>query len=391
MSVVTNDNRSRGATSTCSADAKLYVSLELSCSTWLVTSLSPGSDKMSRHTVAGGDGAALLQLLARLKAKAEQGGRGAIGIVSIQEAGFEGFWVHRLLAGQGIESHVVDPASVAVPRRHRRAKTDAIDGETLLRTLMAWRRGEPRVCAMVVPPSPEQEDERRLSRERESLIQERIRHTNRIKGLLRAQGITAFNPRRKDRRERLEALRTGDGRPLPRHLQAEILRAFERIEILLRQVAQVEAERDRLVQTNTAEAEPRSPAPLLLQLKGIGQEFAAVLTLEGLFRSFENRRQLAAYAGLVPTPWKSGRIDQEQGISKAGNPRLRRTMVELAWQWLRHQPGSALSRWFRDRVGNERGRVRRIAIVAVARRLLVALWRYVTHGEVPAGAMLKAA
>jgi transposase len=175
-------------------DPKLFVSLELSCSTWLVTSLSPGSDKMSKHTVAGGDGAGLLELLERLRAKAEQRGCGAVGVVCVQEAGFEGFWVHRLLTGHGIESHVVDPASVAVPRRQRRAKTDAIDGETLLRTLLAWERGEPRVCAMVVPPSPEEEDERRISRERETLIQERIRHTNRIKGLLRAQGVAEFAP-----------------------------------------------------------------------------------------------------------------------------------------------------------------------------------------------------
>lgn len=388
---VLTDSHGRNAAANRATDAELFVSLELSCSTWLVTSLAPGSDKMSKHAVAGGDGAGLLQLLARLRAKAEQHGRGAVRVICIQEAGFEGFWVHRPLAAEGIESHVVDPASVAVPRRHRRAKTDAIDGETLLRTLLAWRRGEPRVCAMVVPPSPEEEDERRLSRERETLIQERVRHTNRIKGLLRAQGVAEFDPRRRDRRERLEALRTGDGRPLPLCLKAEILRAFERIELLLRQIAEVEAERDRLLQARAAAAEPRAPGPLLARLKGIGQEFAAVLTLEGLFRSFGNRRQVAAYAGLVPTPWKSGRIDHEQGISKAGNPRLRRTMIELAWQWLRHQPGSALSRWFHDRVGRERGRIRKIAIVAVARKLFVALWRYVTQGVVPEGAVLKGA
>jgi transposase len=368
----------------------MFVSMELSCSTWLVTSLAPGSEKMSKHTVAGGDGEALLALLARLKAKAEQNSKGAVKIVSLQEAGFEGFWVHRLLAGRGIESHIVDPASVAVCRRNRRAKTDAIDGETLLRTLMAWKRGEPRVCAMIVPPSVEDEDKRRISRERETLIQERIRHTNRIKGLLRAQGITEFNPRRRNRRQQLELLRTGDGHPLPGHLKAEILRAFERIEILLRQIAEVEGERDSLMQAAAAEAEP-SPAPLLVRLKGIGKEFASVLSLECLFRRFGNRRQVAAYAGLVPTPWKSGQIDHEQGISKAGNPRLRRTMIELAWQWLRHQPGSALSCWFRNRVGTERGRIRRIAIVAVARKLLVALWRYETRGEVPDGAVLRTA
>src|ERR1700720_4067636 len=171
-----------------SDDATLYASLELSQATWLVTSLSPGSEKMSKYSTLGGDGAALLGLLRRLQVRAEQITGGPAEIVVIQEAGLDGFWVHRLLNANGIGSHVVDPASIAVPRRRRRAKTDAIDGETLLRTLLAWTRGEPRVCAMVVPPTPEEEDRRRVCRERAILLQERIRHTNRIKGLLAGQG-----------------------------------------------------------------------------------------------------------------------------------------------------------------------------------------------------------
>src|SRR5246127_3624530 len=206
--------RSQGDRST------LYVSLELSRSSWLVTSLSPNSDKMSKHMIAAGGAPKLLALLARLRGRAEQLVGGSLNVVVIHEAGLDGFWVHRLLEANDIESHVVDPASIAVSRRRRRAKTDMIDGQTLLRTLLAWKRGEPRVCAMVVPPSPEEEDERRISRERETLIQERIRHTNRIKGLLRAQGVTEFDPRRRDRRRQLETLRTGDGRPLPLHLKA---------------------------------------------------------------------------------------------------------------------------------------------------------------------------
>ena len=289
-----------------------------------------------------------------------------------------------------MESHVVDAASIAVPRRHRRAKTDVIDGETLLRTLMAWKRGEPRVCSIVVPPSAGEEDQRRISRERDALLRERIQHTNRIRGLLFSQGISDYNPLRKDRRERLEMIKTGDGRPLPPRLKAQILREIERLEVLLRQIAEVEAERDRLAKM-TRPAVSGSPVASLARLKGIGPEFASVLYLEGLFRSFGNRRQVAAYAGLVPTPWKSGQINREQGISKAGNPRLRKTLVELAWLWVRHQPDSTLSRWFRERVGAERGRIRRISIIALARRLLIALWRYVTHGEVPDGAVLKVA
>ena len=369
-------------------DATLYASLELSQATWLVTSLSPGSEKMSKYSTPGGDGAALLGLLRRLQVRAEQITGGPVKIVVIQEAGLDGFWVHRLLDANGIESHVVDPASIAVPRRRRRAKTDAIDGETLLRTLLAWQRGEPRVCAMVVPPTPEQEDRRRTSRERAVLMQERVRHVNRIKGLLAGQGITDYEPLHKDRRAYLAALKTGDGQPLPMRLKAELLREIELIELLIRQIAEVEVERD----TVELDAEGnQSPVALLARLKAIGPQIAAVLYLEGLYRSFANRREVAAYAGLVPTPWRSGTIDREQGISKAGNRRLRHIMIELAWLWVRHQPDSALSRWFRARVGTERGRIRRVAIVALARKLLIALWRYVTHGEVPEGAVLKAA
>lgn len=367
---------------------RLYASLELSRSTWLVTSLSSGSSKMSRHTTAGGDGPALLTLLARLRSKIGQPAGGSAKVVVIQEAGLDGFWVHRLLQANDIESHVVDPASVAVPRRQRRTKTDAIDGETLLRTLLAWQRGEPRVCTMVVAPTPEQEDRRRTSRERAVLLQERVRHVNRIKGLLLGQGVTGYDPLHKDRRTRLEGLTTGDGRPLPACLKAELLRSLERLELLQRQTTEVEAERDAAIRPEV-EAEP-SPVALLARLKAIGPQIGAVLYHEGLYRTFTNRREVAAYAGLVPTPWRSGTIAREQGISKAGNRRLRHIMVELAWLWARHQPDSALSCWFRARVGQDRGRIRRIAIVALARRLLIALWRYLTHGEMPEGAVLKA-
>jgi transposase len=383
------DHASTEQTAIVTLDLMLCVSLELSRSTWLVTCLLPERDRMSKYSTPGGDGGALLSLLERMRARAQQLTGRPVKIVVIQEAGLDGFWIHRLLEANGIESHVVDPASIAVPRRRRRAKTDAIDGETLLRTLLAWKRGEPRVCAMVVPPTPEEEDRRRVCRERAILLQERIRHTNRIKGLLAGQGITRFNPLHKDRRQLLDAARTGDGRPLPRHLKAEILREIELIELLLRQIADVEAEREVLAEFKTAKVP--SPIILLEQLKGIGPQIASVLYLEGLFRRFGNRRQLAAYAGLAPTPWRSGTVNQEQGISKSGNPRLRSTMVELAWLWQRHQPASTLSHWFQTRVGTERGRIRRIAIVALARKLLIAIWRYVTQGEVPEGAVLKRA
>jgi transposase len=359
----------------------------LSQATWLITALIPGVDRMSKHTTPGGDGVALIELMDRLRTKIDPRSPGAVRVIAIHEAGLDGFWVHRLLEANGVESHVVDPASVAVPRRRRRAKTDAIDGETLLRTLLAWQRGEPRVCVMVVPPTPEQEDRRRTSRERAILMRERVRHVNRMKGLLAGQGITDYDPLQKDRRARLETVNTGDGQPLPDRLKAELSRELDEIELLLRQIAEVSAESE--IATGSDEAANGSPAALLARLKGIGPQIASVLWLEGFWRHFNNRREVAAYAGLVPTPWRSGSIDREQGISKAGNRRLRHIMIELAWLWVRHQPESALTRWFRERVGTERGRVRRIAIVALARRLLIALWRYVTLGEVPEGAVLK--
>jgi transposase len=365
----------------------LFAALELSGKSWLVATSAPGEAKISKRTVTAGDGLGLLALLSELCEKAERRLGWPVRVVVIQEAGLDGFWLHRLLEAKGLESPVVDPASIAVDRRQRRRKTDAIDVEGLRRTLMAWARGERRVCSMVRPPSPEDEDRRRLSREREALIAERIRHTNRIKGLLAGQGITGFEPRRPAHRDRLDALTTGDGRPLPPRLKDEIRRPLARLDAVIAEIKAVEAERDALVGARPAVPEP---AVLLVTLKGIGPEFATGLWLEALFRSVSNRRQIAAYAGLAPAPWQSGGFDRDQGIAKAGNPRRRKTMIQVAWLWLRHQPDSTLSRWFTARVGTARGRVRRIAIVAVARKLLVALWRFVTQGIVPEGAVLKA-
>ena len=387
MSYGSESGRPVGQRDTDHSRVTLYVSLELSPSKWLVTSLVSGTDKLSKHFVRGGDCGALLQLFTALKAKAEKQSGMAVVVVTIQEAGLDGFSLHRLLEANGIESWIVDAASVAAPRRARRAKSDAIDGETLLRTLLAYRRGEPRVCSMVHPTSPHDEDRRRLTRERRTLMRERIEHTNRIKGLLMSQGISGYDPLRKDRLVRLDELTTRDGHRLPPRLRAEIGREIDRLELLARQLKQVEAERDALISHVADVAD--SPATQLMRLKGIGVETATLLWLEGLFRPFANRRQLAAYAGLAPTPWLSGRIQREQGISKSGNPRLRTAMVELAWLWLRNQPASALSRWFADRVRDEGGRKRRITIVALARKLLVTLWKYVNRGEVPDGAALK--
>jgi transposase len=366
----------------------IFVSLELSRSSWVVTALLPGGERMSRHTVTGGDIAGLLDRFSQLRGKAQARTGRHFPIIVIQEAGLDGFWIHRALEKQGVESHVVDPASIATSRRRRRAKTDRLDGETLVRALLAFKRGEPRVCAMVKAPSPEDEDRRRITRERKVLICERVEHVNRIKGLFFAQGIRGYEPLRRDRRARLEELRTGDGRDLPPHLKAQILRELDRLELTLAQIKAVEAERDAALAEEPQHREMPATAKMLLGIKGIGPEFAALLWSEGLFRHFDNRRQVAAYAGLAPTPWQSGAVSREQGVSRAGNPRLRSTMIQLAWLWLGHQPQSALTRWFRERVERNGGRLRKTAIVALARKLLVALWKYVSSGVVIDGAAM---
>jgi transposase len=294
-----------------------------------------------------------------------------------------------VLEREKIESHVVDPASIATSRRKKRAKTDKIDGEALVRALLAYERGEPRVCSMLKIPTPEEEDRRRICRERKTLTAERVEHVNRIKGLSFAQGISDYEPLHRDRRKRLSELKTGDGRPLPKHLKAQISRELDRLELLLEQIKIVEAERDALLAPPEEAVSPL--ATMLMGLKGVGAEFATILCSEGLFRHFNNRRQVAAYAGLAPTPWQSGSVDREQGVSKAGNSRLRTTMIQLAWLWLRHQPHSALTQWFNERVRLNGGRLRKPMIVALARKLLVAFWKYATAGVVIEGARMKTA
>jgi transposase len=372
-------------------DARLVVSLELSPSRWLVTSLSPGSEKLSKRWVTGGDGPALLALLSELRSAAEHRIGRSVRVLTIHEAGLDGFWLHRLLTANGHESHVVDAGSIAAPRRKRRAKSDGIDGETLVRVLLAWLRREPRVCSMVTPPSVETEDRRRLNRERDVLVRERTRETNRLRGLLVSQGVYGFDPLRRGARERLAELKTGDGRPLPPRLLAELGRIFDRLELIAKQIAATEAASSAELAAAAQQKTGRDPAALLPELRSLGDPTVAVLSFEGFWRSFGNRRQIASYSGLAATPWRSGQLVHEQGTGGGGNPRLRKAMVQLAWLWRRHQPDSALSLWYAKRVGQEKGRVRRIAIIALARKLLIALWRYVTQGIIPEGAVLKPA
>lgn len=368
-------------------DGVLLASLELSQSKWLLTVLQPLTRRFSKFSIKAGETGALLEKLRQQQAKAERQAKSSLKLVTIYEAGLDGFWLHRVLSEAGIENHVVDAGSIAAPRRSKRAKTDRLDGEVLIRVLASWLRREPRVCSMVAVPTIEEEDDRRLSRERQQLVSERTALTNRINGLLLTQGVRDFDPQRRDRRERLEQCVTGDGQPLPPHLKAELVRMLERLELLLGQIKAVEGERDRLVR----QSPPDSALAMLVDVRSIGEQSAYELTTECLYRDYANQRKIASYSGLAPSPWRSGSIEHEQGLSGSGNPRLRKLMIQLAWLWQRNQPDSELTRWFQAKVKDQGKRVRRIAIVGLARKLLIALWRYVKQGVVPAGAVLKSA
>jgi transposase len=369
---------------------RIFLALELSRSSWLVASHTPAADKISRHKLAAGDIDGLLALIERLRTQVEQKTGQPVQVISCYEAGYDGFWLDRKLKAEGVINHVMDPASIQVDRRARRVKTDAVDADALLRALMAFCRGERKVCSMVRVPTRDEEDAKRLSREREQLIKERVRHVNRIKGLCATQGVYDYQPLKADRLERLDELRTGDGNPLPDRLRNEIRRQLERLKLLLELIGTVEAERDAVVKADKPASEADRKIRALAKLKGIGPEIATVLYNEVFYRQFANRRDVAAYVGLTPSLFASGDLRHDQGISKAGNPRARATMVELAWLWVRHQSGSDLTGWFLTRVSGIKGRIKRIAIVALARKVLVALWRYLETGLVPTGAMLKA-
>jgi transposase len=368
----------------------IFVALELSQRSWLVTMHSPDKDRFSRHKLDGGDDAKLLALIEHTRGRAARALGTMPSVVSCYEAGYDGFWLHRRLVAAGITNLVFDPASIAVDQRARRAKTDRIDGELLLRTLMSHWRGEPRVVRIVHVPTPEQEDARRTTRERERLIKEQTAHTNRIKALLRTMGTTTGHPRRRDWVTWLEAQRDRNGDPLRPHLVAELRREHARLILVGEQLRELGQAIDAApVSDDAAEMARRGGA--LRQLKSLGPVFGATLTNEVFYKDFHNRRQVGGYFGLAPSPWRSGGTNREQGISKAGNPRARHKAIELAWLWLEHQPESALSRWFRERTAQGKGRIKRIAIVALARKLMVALWRFLTTGLVPEGAVLKAA
>jgi transposase len=377
------------ATPTVEHCGTIFIAIELSQRSWLVTLHSPGRDRISHHKLEGGDHAGLLALIDRERARASRTTAGVPAVASCYEAGYDGFWLQRLLLAAGITNYVFDPASIAVDQRARRVKTDRIDGEKMLRTLMAYLRGEPRVVRIVRVPAGEQEDARRASRERGRLIKEQTAHTSRIKALLRLLGMAVGNPRRRDWLSWLAAQRDWQGQAVPPRILSEIRHEHARLMLVREQL-------DALAQTS-AQADPapaavqmRERSELLLRLKCLGPAFATTLTNEVFYKDFRNRREVASYFGLTPSPWQSGGIDRDQGISKAGNPRARCAAIELAWLWLRHQPDSKLTQEYRRRTLDAGKRIKRVAIVALARKLVVALWHYLMTGLVPQGAVLKA-
>jgi transposase len=379
--------------------ATLLVGFELSKTTWLIGLYSPDLGKtVSRYKIDGGDLGKTLELIAAMRRRLEKLGK-PVRVVSIYEAGYDGFWLHRALRAAGVDNRVIDAASVPVDRRARRVKTDRLDLEQLIRMLLALERGETRACRVVRVPKPAEEDAKRQHRERQVLVAERTGHGNRITGLLMALGIRGVNPRRRDFVAHLQTLRTGDGEPLPPHTKQALTREHERLCLIERQIREIEATQAAEIKAEMTARQPEAGgaeggvgrAALLMRLKGLGQIGAVVLSREVFYRHFDNRREVASYFGLTPSPYNSGGMRSDQGIGKAGNPRARTLAIELAWLWVRHQPESALTHWFLERVGTATGRIRRIAIVALARKLMIALWRYLTTGMIPEGAVMKPA
>ncbi len=363
----------------------LVVAIEISDRSWVVGAHVPGSTKTCSRLLIEPNVVALKEALAKLTKRCRKQPERT---VVIYEAGHTGFWLARLLRDEGIEAHVLHPASVPVDRRARRAKTDRLDVELLLRAVLAWLRAEPGVCSMAPIPNEADEDWRRAVRERQELLTERTRLTNRVSALTATLGIVDYDVRRANRRARLDTLQRPGNAPIPPHARAKLERLIARYELVLEQLDQLEAERDLVL-----EQQPSGEAEAMIQrlctLKGVGAQGATVLVREGFVREFRNSRALGSYAGLTGTPWASGSMSREQGISKAGNRHLRTVMVELAWLWRRWQPQSALGQWIAARTGDAAGRLRRVLVTALARKLLIALWRFARHGVVPDGAVFK--
>ena len=366
----------------------LIAVIEMSLSSWLVAGIVPGVERQPLKKLAV-DESALLKLLHRWREEAEKAGCRIERIVVAFEAGRDGFWLARWLTARSIEAHVIHAASVAVSREHRRAKTDRLDAELLKRAFLGWLRGERDHCKVVAIPTLKDEDAKRPSRERESLVGEQSRIVNRMKAALIRLGIRGFNPKLKRAAGRLDDLRTPEGEPIPPNTLAELRRDMERRRLISNQIRQIEEARLKHLEQAPNDG-PHAMVLLLARVIGVGIETADMLVHEVLSRNMHDRRAIARYAGLTGSPDESGRKRREKGLARSGNGRVRRGMVQLAWRFLTYQKESALAQWYRARTENALG-ARKPMIVALARKLLIALWRFVCQGVVPDGIVLRPA
>ena len=370
-------------------DSTLIAVIEISQSSWLVAGIVPGIDRQPLKKLAA-EPTALLALLDRWRGEATKAGRVIDRMAVAYEAGRDGFWLARWLQRQGIEAHVIHPTSVAVSREHRRAKTDRLDTELLKRAFLGWLRGEPRHCSMARIPTLEEEDTKRPNRERENLVSERTRVVNRMKSALARLGIRGFKPTLRKAPERLARLLTPEGAPLPPNTLAELQRDMARLRFTMEQIREIEATRAARIAQHPEQAN-HAMILLLARVIGVGIETADMLVHEILSRPLRDRKAVARYAGLTGSPDESGARRREKGLAKAGNARVRRGMIQLAWRFLMFQKQSALVQWYQRQTADARGGTRKTMIVALARKLLVALWRLVTTGEIPEGVVLRRA
>jgi len=370
-------------------DSTLIAVVEMSQTSWLIGAIVPGVERHPLKKIVP-DENELLRLLYRWRDEAIKAGRRITRITVAYEAGRDGFWLARWLRARGVEAYVIHASSVAVSREHRRAKTDRLDTELLKRTFLGWLRGERDHCKMAAIPTLTEEDAKRPSREREALVRERTRLTNRMKSALARLGIRNFKPQLRKAAERLAAVRTPEGEPLPPHTLAELHRDIARLQLVKGQIEQIERARlERLRQPPTDA--PHAMLVQLAQVYGLGIETADMLVHEVMVRDLRDRRAVARYGGLTGAPDESGARRREKGLARAGNARVRRGMLQLAWRFLRFQKQSALVKWFEARTADGRMATRKTMILALARKLLIALWRLATVGEIPPGVKLRPA
>jgi transposase len=370
-------------------DSTIIAVIEMSQAKWLVAAVVPGVERQPLKRLDA-DEAALLKLLHRWRNEAGQAGREIKRIVVAYEAGRDGFWLARWLRVRGVEAYVIHPASIAVSREHRRAKTDRLDTELLLRVFLGWLRGEKRHCSMVAIPTVEEEDARRPNRERGNLVTEQTRIVNQIKAILTRFGIRTFRPTLRKAEEHLEGLRTAEGLPLLENTRAELRRHLARLHVVREQIRAIEQSRlGKLAMTS--EKGRHAMVRLIARVVGVGVETADMLANEVFSRHLRDRKAVARYAGLTGSPDESGKRRRERGLARAGNARVRCGMIQLAWRFLRFQKDSALTQWFQARTADGRGSTRKTMIVALARKLLIALWRLVTMGELSDGIVLRPA